>query len=322
MGSKTRLKILSTVKRSVELNLADIFYDVGTLDCLPEDRGLVLEKIACADAYLASASIRIDKELLDCAPNLKLIGSPSTGTDHMDLCLIKSRGIRVLDISKERGLLNQFTATSELAFALILNLYRNILPAAQSALTGKWEREFFSGSQLFGKTLGLVGLGRLGSISAKIGNGFGMNVIGFDPYLESHSIATLVSFEELLQNSDIISLHIHLNEGTEKLIGRKQFELMKRNCVLINTSRGKIIDEVELLNALQNELIMGAGIDVIDGEWMSNKDRRTHPLIQYANYNQNLLVVPHIGGSTSESIDGARIFMAKKMARILSQQQY
>jgi phosphoglycerate dehydrogenase-like enzyme len=289
---------------------------------LPEDRDLVLEKIVCADAYLASASIRIDKEFLDCAPNLKLIGSPSTGTDHMDLCLIKSRGIRVLDISKERDLLNEFTATSELAFALILNLYRKVVPAAQSALTGKWERETFSGSQLFGKTLGLVGLGRLGTISAKIGNGFGMNVIGFDPYLENHSVATLVSFEEILQKSDIISLHVHLNESTDKLIGRKQFELMKRNCVLINTSRGKIIDEIELLNALQNKLIMGAGLDVIDGEWMSDRDRKTHPLIQYANHNQNLLVLPHIGGSTSESIDGARIFMAKKMARILAQQQY
>ena len=96
MGSRTRFKILSTVKRSVELNLADIFYDVGTLDCLPEDRGLVLEKIVCADA-MASASIRIDKEFW-IAPNLKLIGNPSTGP--IIVCLIKSRGIRVLDISK------------------------------------------------------------------------------------------------------------------------------------------------------------------------------------------------------------------------------
>ena len=172
----------------------------------------------------------------------------------------------------------------------------------------------------FGKTLGLVGLGRLGTISAKIGNGFGMNVIGFDPCLENHNVATLVSFEDVLKTSDIISLHVHLNESTDKLIGRKQFELMKRNCVLINTSRGKIIDEIELLNALQNKLIMGAGLDVIDGEWMSDRDRKTHPLIQYANHNQNLLVLPHIGGSTSESIDSQNIY-GKKNGKILAQQQ-
>lgn len=318
MGRKNRLKILSTVKRSIELDLAAIFSDVGTLDCLPENRKLVLEKIVDADAYLASASIRIDEEFLNCAPSLKLIGSPSTGTDHMDLSLIKSRGVQVLDISKERNLLNQFTATSELAFSLMLNLCRNVLPAAQSALSGKWGRENFSGSQLYGKTLGIVGLGRLGSISAKIGNGFGMNVIGADPYIDHHSIADIVSFEELLGASDIISLHIHLNEKTEHLIGREQFQLMKRNCVLINTSRGRIIDEVELLRALENKWIMAAGLDVIDGEWLSDEERKHHPLIQYAINNQNLLILPHIGGSTTETVDGARIFMAKKMTETLS----
>jgi D-3-phosphoglycerate dehydrogenase len=322
MEIKTRLKIVSTVKRSKELGLSQIFSGVGDLESLPEVRELVLKKLLDADAYLASASILIDREFLDCAPNLKLIGSPSTGTDHMDIPLIQSRGIRVLDISKERNLLNQFTATSELAFCMLLNLYRNIPAAAQSALTGKWEREKFSGLQLFGKTLGLIGLGRLGSIAARIGSGFGMNVIGFDPYLDCHSTANLVSFEDVIKTSDVISLHVHLNESTQKLIGLEQFKSMKRNCVLINTSRGKIIDEDALLSALQNKLIMAAGLDVIDGEWLSDNARRSHPLIEYANRNQNLLILPHIGGSTSESIDRARIFMAQKMTEILSREQY
>ena len=321
MGSKNPFKILSTVKRGKELELSDIFSRVGIFESLPEKRNLVLEKVADADAYLASASILRDREFLDCAPNLKLIGSPSTGTDHMDISLIKSRGIRVLDISKERNLLNQFTATSELAFCMMLNLYRNIPAATQSALKGQWEREKFSGSQLFGKTLGIVGLGRLGTITARIGSGFGMNVIGYDPYIEKHSYADLVSFEEMLQTSDVISLHVHLNKHTQKLIGLEQFKLMKRNCVLINTSRGKIIDEDALLSALQLKLIMAAGLDVIDGEWLSNSARRSHPLVKDANLNQNLLILPHIGGSTSESIDGARIFMARKMVEILEQAQ-
>lgn len=318
MVSGNRFKIVSTIRRSAALDLEKIFSQVGEVRYLPELRDSVLNEIGDADAYLASASVVIDEEFLNSAPKLQLIGSPSTGTDHMNVPLIKERGIRVLDISQERELLDQFTATSELAFSLMLNLCRNIIPASQSALKGKWEREKFFGSQLFGKTLGLIGLGRLGSISAKIGSGFGMNVIGCDPYLGKHDIAKLVSLEQLLAQSDVISLHIHLNEDTEKLIGKEQFQLMKSNCVLINTSRGKIVDEKELIYALENKLLAAAGLDVIDGEWITDIERLSHPLVKYASQNQNLLIVPHIGGSTVESIVGARVFMAKKMAKLLA----
>lgn len=317
MSCKNRFKIISTVRRSTDLDLEKIFSQVGSVQCLPESRELVLNEIKNADAYLASASIVVDDEFLRCAPKLQLIGSPSTGTDHMDISLIKKRGITVFDISQERELLDQFTATSELTFSLALSLFRNVIPAYNSALSGKWEREKFYGSQLFGKTLGIIGLGRLGTISARIGNGFGMNVIGYDPCVKKHETAKAVSFNQLLGESDMISLHVHLDKNTEKMIGMDQFKLMKSNCVLINTSRGKILDENALVHALNNKMIAGAGLDVIDGEWLSDNDRLNHPLIKHANNNQNLLIVPHIGGSTNESIFGARIFMAEKMAKFL-----
>ena len=120
------------------------------------------------DAYLASASIRIDAEFLDHAPQLKVIGSPSTGTDHMDVAEIKRRGITLYDISKEYDLINSFSATSELAFTLLLALNRRLIPAQCDAKQGLWTRERFTGFQLQGKTLGIVGLGRLGKISARI----------------------------------------------------------------------------------------------------------------------------------------------------------
>lgn len=317
MYNKSQFKILSSIKPNDEFNLDNIFDNVGKVEYVPEIRELVLAKISTADAYLASASVIIDQEFIALAKNLKLVGSPSTGTDHMDLDLLKGKGIKVLDIAKERELLNQFTATSELTFALILNLSRNIIPAAADALNGRWGREKFSGFQLFGKTLGIIGLGRLGSISSKIGSGFGMNVIGFDPNLTEHDVAELRSFDQVLTQSDVVSLHLHLNKDTENLIGIEQFRMMKENSLLINTSRGKIVDEAALIFALEQNLIAGAGLDVIDGEWLLNEERADHPLIKYANDNNNLLILPHIGGSTVESINGARIFMAKKMAGIL-----
>lgn len=317
MCDNPQFKILSSIKSNDYFNLDEIFANTGEVEYVPEVRDLVLAKISTADAYLASASVIIDEEFLACAKKLKLIGSPSTGTDHMDMDLLKRKGVTVLDIAKERELLNQFTATSELTFALMLNLSRNIIPASADALTGRWGREQFSGFQLFGKTLGIIGLGRLGSISSKIGSGFGMNVIGHDPNLTEHDVADLVSFEQLLTQSDVISLHLHLNKATENLISTEQFRMMKKNSILINTSRGKIVDETALISALEKNLIAGAGLDVIDGEWLLNEERMDHPLIKYANENKNLLIVPHIGGSTVESINGARIFMAKKMVEVL-----
>ena len=317
MRNNLQLKILSSIKSNDYFNLDEIFANSGEVEYVPEVRELVLAKISIADAYLASASVIIDEEFLACAKKLKLVGSPSTGTDHMDLDLLKRKGITVLDIAKEKELLNQFTATSELTFALMLNLSRNIIPASADALTGRWGREQFSGFQLFGKTLGIIGLGRLGSISSKIGSGFGMSVIGHDPNLTEHDAANLVSFEQLLTPSDVVSLHLHLNKATENLISSEQFRMMKRNSILINTSRGKIVDETALIYALEKNLIAGAGLDVIDGEWLLNEERTDHPLIKYANDNKNLLIVPHIGGSTVESINGARIFMAKKMVDVL-----
>ena len=145
-------KTLNTLDVSDIENFEDIFKDISSIKNIPPNRNLVLQEIIDADAYLASASIRIDKEFLDKASKLKVIGSPSTGVDHMDLDLIKKRKIKCFDISKEFRLINSFTATSELAFSLILSLNRNII-ASQKKLKGLWGREKFQGFQLSGKPL-------------------------------------------------------------------------------------------------------------------------------------------------------------------------
>jgi len=310
------LKILNTLDISGIPEVHKIFNNHQLIN-VKADRGLAIKEIVDADAYLASAAIQIDEGFLKQANKLKIIGSPSTGTDHMDLNLIKKKGIICYDISKELDLINSFTATSELAFTLLLSLVRKIIPASQDATNGIWAREKYSGTQLLNKTFGIVGLGRLGKISAKIANGFGMSVIAYDTNKKSVHGVKMVGLEDLARESDFISIHVHLNASTENLINLNIFNKMKKSAIIINTSRGKIINEKDLIIALNANIISGACLDVIDGEWLTKKELYNHPLVKYSRTHNNLLLSPHIGGATQESIYGARLFMAKKIASAL-----
>jgi len=272
------------------------------------------QKIADADIYISSAKVKVDKKFLNNSKKLRLILSPSTGTDHLDMNEIKKRKIKCIHIAKERKLLDTFTATSELVFALLLFINRSLMQNYFSAISGNWIRDKFTARQLYGKTLGIIGLGRLGKITAKIANGFGMKVIGFDKNkkIKLNKVKN-VSLNTLLITSDVISLHIHLNKKNENFINRKKISIMKDDVTLINTSRGKIINEIDLLYYLKLRKKFKAGLDVIDGEWLSKKDLKQHKLIKYANKNDNLIIVPHIGGATNESIYGARSFIINKL---------
>lgn len=272
------------------------------------------QKIKDADIYISSAKVKVNKKFLNNSKKLRLILSPSTGTDHLDMSEIKKRKIKCIHIAKERKLLDTFTATSELVFALLLFINRSLVQNYFSAISGNWIRDKFTARQLYGKTLGIIGLGRLGKITAKIANGFGMKVIGFDENkkIRLNNVRN-VSLNILLTQSDIISLHIHLNKKNENFINKKKISIMKPDVTLINTSRGKIINEKDLLYYLKLRKKFKAGLDVIDGEWLSKKDLKKHKLIKYANKHDNLVIVPHIGGATNESIYGARSFIIHKL---------
>jgi D-3-phosphoglycerate dehydrogenase len=287
---------------------------LGQVLCLDDDREKVLKEIGNCDALMAHPRVPIDGDLLKRAPKLKLIGSPHTGRDHLDLDLIEERGITLFHIAEEYELLSSFTSTSEATFALLLALVRKIPQAFEAAKNGNWGREHFTGFQLSGKTLGILGLGRLGTISTRIGQGFAMNVIAHDVRDVSAPGVEMVDFETLLTRSDVLSIHIHLRPETENLIDGDAIGKLKKGAIILNTSRGKIINEAALLASLQSGHLGGAGLDVIDGEWLTPEELRNHPLIRYSKEHENLIIVPHIGGSTTESIYAARVFMARKMA--------
>lgn len=309
------LRILNTLDLSGCPEVFAYFDTIGTVETLPAEYDAVYARIGEFDAYLASASVVVDPAMVQRAARMKVIGTPSTGTDHLDKAAIAQAGIACFDIAKEYDLIRGFTATSEMAFSLILNLARNVLPAVEAAKQGDWARERFSGFQLLGKTLGILGLGRLGEISARIGQGFGMNVQATDIRDVSVPGVRMVDFDTLFRTSDVVSVHVHLRPETDGLVGERAIGMMKPGAILINTSRGRIVEETALLAALQQNRIR-AGLDVIDGEWLD--DLTDHPLIRHARQHDNLIIVPHIGGSTKESIYGARIFMARKVADFLA----
>jgi D-3-phosphoglycerate dehydrogenase len=187
-----------------------------------------------------------------------------------------------------------------------------------SAISGNWIRDKLTSRQLYGKTLGIIGLGRLGKITAKIANGFGMKVVGFDKNkkIKLNNVKN-TSLNTLLKKSDVISLHIHLNKENQNFINRKKILIMKPDVTLINTSRGKIINENDLIYFLKLRKKFKVALDVIDGEWLSSSELKKHKLIKYANKNKNLIIVPHIGGATEESIYGARHFIIEKLKKII-----
>ena len=224
---KKKIKVLSSVKLNLKYKELKKLKEKVNLQFSINSKKETLKKIKDSDVYIASAAVNLDKNDIGNAKNLKIIFSPSTGTDHIDIEELKKKKIKLFHIAKERKLLDSFTATSELVFGLILNLNRKIILASNDAKKGKWSREKFSGFQLKGKTFGIIGLGRLGKITAKIANGFDMNVIGFDIKKKLNNVRN-VSLKHLFKKSDIISIHIHLNKKTENYINRKNLSLMKK----------------------------------------------------------------------------------------------
>ncbi len=271
---------------------------------------LLRETIERFDGFLTPLGVQSDAEVISRAKRLKLIATPTTGTDHIDLSAAKAAGITVFSLREDKDLLNEITSTAEMAWALLLAVVRRLPWAFESVRSGRWESGPFRGRQLSGKTLGVLGYGRLGRFVAEYGQAFQMTVLICDhkPQRGLPPRVKQVEFEDLLRSSDVVSIHIHLTEENRNLFDRRALQMMKPGAVLINTSRGAIIDESALLDALCDGPLAGAGVDVICGE--DRADIGSHPLVRYARSHENLVISPHTGGVTFEPV----ALVCKRMA--------
>lgn len=277
----------------------------------PSNRSDLKKEIGSANILWVALGQKIDEDLLKSSPFVTDIISVTTGLSHIDVDYLKKKKIRLHCLRGEDKFLEQLTATAEHTWGLILSLQRKIFSSYQDVIKGNWRRDGFKGRELQGRTLGLIGLGRLGKKVASFGHAFGMEVIGFDSYPRNIAeyIKMTPSVESVLKNADIVSLHIHATPENHNLISKDFLNLLHSESYLINTARGELVDEKELVILLKEKRIAGYAADVVNDECSKEKT----PIQKHALTNpDNLLLTPHLGGFTHESRTKAEIFMAKK----------
>jgi len=272
------------------------------------DRSVLLSALAEADAILVRSATQLDAEAIAAGKKLRVIARAGVGLDNVDIKAATNAGVMVVNAPT-----SNIISAAELAIGHLLALARHI-PDANASLKGdKWERSKFTGVELYDKTIGIVGLGRIGSLVAQRLAGFGARLIGFDPYVTPARAeqmgVSLASLEEVMKESDFITIHIPKTPETTGLIGKAQFAIAKKELRIVNCSRGGIIDEDDLFAALSSGQIAGAGLDVFN-----NEPPKGSPLLSLP----NILVTPHLGASTDEAQEKAGIAVAKSVRLALA----
>ncbi len=262
---------------------------------------------------------QLDEAVLTKAKKLKAIATVTTNLDHIDLEAAKKHGIEVLALRGEEAFLETITGTAELAACLMLSLSRYLPWAFDDVLQYRWNREDFRGHTLSGRTLGIVGLGRLGKWMARYGKALNMNVIACSPDTADFATpdCTRADYATLLRESDVISIHVHLKEDTAHMFNADAFSQMKPDAILINTAVRGIVKDSDVLAALEKGKIGGYATDVLEDELEFDRGFANHPLVEYAKTHHNCIIVPHIGGMTHESRSATDIFMAQKLRNFL-----
>lgn len=281
-------------------------------------RADLLAEVRDCDVLIVRLKHMIDREVLDHAERLKAIVSATTGLDHIDIAYANHKGVRVLALQGETEFLRTISATAEHTWALLLALVRRIPIAFFSVRAGSWDRDRFRGTELAGRRLGIIGLGRVGGMVARYGKTFGMDVAAYDPCgdVRVHGVSRATSVADLIVRSDVLTVHVPLTGATRGLVGIEELDLLPRGAILINTSRGEVIDEGALVRALEVGHLAGAAVDVIAGE-RQVEVREGSPLLTYARTHDNLVITPHIAGATVESMAKTEIFMARKLASFM-----
>ena len=254
----------------------------------------------------------LDKNFLNLYPSLKIICTASTGTNHIDKNECLKRNIQIISITEERNTINKISSTAEHAFALTLSTLRNIPSAFNSVKEGKWGYMHFIGRQFSELTIGVIGYGRLGKFYSNYCDSFGAKILVYDPHTDvvHPRIKRVNSLKEIAFNCDVVSLHVHVNQSSIHLIGKDFLKDAKDDLLLVNTSRGEIVNEKELLEILKSRPKMKYATDVLEGEFTLEDSKY---LIDYAKKTEQVIITPHIAGMTIE----AQEIAYKKAAELL-----
>jgi len=277
----------------------------------------VLKYIGKVDAIYTNpnkSKIYIDKEIINLGVNLKYICTASTGTNHIDVSYALSKKIKVLSLTKELKIIKKISSTADLALTLTLMSVRNTFPSFQSVLKRQWNYEDFIGRQINNLNIGVIGYGRLGKIYSNYMISLGCKVHVYDPYviIKNKKIQPVSNLKKLFKISDLISIHVHVNSETKNLINKKILFNANKNIIVINTSRGEIINEDDIINFLKLNSKSKLYTDVLADEI---KNKFKSPIFKFAQNktNDQVFITPHIGGMTVEAQEIAYTHAAKML---------
>lgn len=266
---------------------------VCTVDVkLKLSREEILKIIPEYNAIIVRSETLVDEEFLDAAVNLKIVGRAGSGLDNINIPYATQKGVIVANTPE-----SNIMSAAEHSFALMLSVSRHVSWASGFIKSGKWDRKRFNGRELYGKTLGIIGFGRIGSLVSQRAKGFAMNVVAYDPYIsdsrfEKFGVEKMATLEELLKSSDFITIHTPRTKETINIINDKEIEMMKDDVILVNCARGGLYNEEALYRGLKSGKVAGLGLDV----W-NNEPQTTHPLYEF----DNVVGTPHLGASTFEA---------------------
>ncbi len=237
----------------------------------------------------------LDEEVLKNS-NIKVINTCSTGLNHIDMDCCERNNVKVWSLKEDFELINDLPSTAELSFGLMMSLLRKIPEGFDSVKKGEWDYEPFIGRQIKGLTIGIIGFGRLGRITTELFKGWGVNILVNDPYVGTFEYEQ-VEIKEIQKKSDVVFLHLHANKETRNMVDRELLSNMKKGSILINTSRGELVNEKDVINSIKEGHLGGYGTDVITDEFGDVKESE---LVEFSRENNNVVITPHVGGMTWE----------------------
>lgn len=284
-------------------------FDVQIMPDLWRDSRALSEHIVDVRALIIRNQTQVTADLIGHAKRLNVIGRAGVGLDNVDLAACARANVIVTSTPDQNAI-----SVAELAIGLMLSLARSIPAADADTKKGNWNRRCFQGTELYRKTFGIIGAGKIGLLTANRARAFGMHILAYDPYVSRDNVhlaelnAELVSLDELLRRSDVVSCHLPSTAATSRMLNGERFRLMKPSAYFINTSRGEVVDEDGLLEALRSKTIAGAALDVRSSEPPRVGELETLP---------NVLLAPHIAALTSEAQDRVTRAICEDVSRVL-----
>ncbi|MGW1175123.1 hydroxyacid dehydrogenase [Kitasatospora sp. NPDC002543] len=286
--------------------LAGLGPDVEVRHCTGADRPALLAAVADASALLVRSSTRVDQEVLAAAPKLRVVARAGVGLDNVDVAAATRAGVTVANAPE-----SNVVSVAELTVGLIISLHRDLPAATASVRAGRWQRSAFRGTELAGRTVGILGFGRIGRLVARRLAAFDMRLLTHDPYVPAEvaarSGAEAVTLERLMRESDVLTVHLPLTAGTRGIVGEAELRLAKPSLSVVNTARGGIVDEFALTQALKEGRIAGAALDVFEVE---------PPVESPLTALDTVIATPHLGASTAQAQEraGAEAVRAVRLA--------